>query len=240
MLRDVLQKLTSKRGASLSMALMLLLVCTTVAGVALTAATVVAGRQTRLKDLDSSYYNVTSAASVFWDELKGLNSTPTAIVRDCDATSDGSTGLKATEISITFDGNDNVPTGATLFQKISCDLVFGRVDDDLTKDRTVTDTIFENSVDLATGEAKGPTITEAAYKPFTVKVGSNEVKVTATPRQDGSVEFLFSEDRDPSTTCTLVASAGITTAPVAKTDSHYRWDTSVVWTPIYMSIGGAS
>ena len=222
------------------MALMLLLVCTTVAGVALTAATVVAGRQTRLKDLDSSYYNVTSAASVFWDELKGLDSTPTTIVRECDAAPDGTNGLKATNISVLFDGNDNVPTGATLFQTISCDLVFGRVSDNLTENRTVTDTLFANSVDLATGEAKVPTITEAAYNPFTVKVGSNEVKVTATPRQDGSVEFLFSEDRDPSTTCTLVASAGITTAPVAKTESRYRWDTSVVWTPIYMSIGGAS
>ena len=63
MLHDVLQKLTSKRGASLSMALMLLLVCTTVAGVALTAATVVAGRQAKTKEMDKSYYNVKRSSS---------------------------------------------------------------------------------------------------------------------------------------------------------------------------------
>ena len=234
-------KLTSKRGASLSMALMLLLVCTTVAGVALTAATVVAGRQVRLKELDSSYYNVTSAASVFWDELKGLNTTPTEIVRECNATPDGTSGLKdPTSTSVTFDGSSDVPANATLFQKIARDLVFGRANSKLTESRAIKDGEFENSIDLAKGEAKEPFTDETPYDPFRVKVGSSIVNVTVTPRKDGSVEFLFAEDSDPSTTCTLVASAGITNTTVPPFDNHYRWNTSVLWTPMYMSVGGVS
>ena len=241
MLRAITHKLTSKHGASLSMALMLMLVCTTVAGIALTAATVVAGRHSRLEDLDSSFYNVTSAASVFWDELDGLKTNPTEIVRTCDATPTGTTGLSdPTSISVVFDGSDNVPTNATLFQKISCDLVFGRVDNDLTKERVVTDTMFVNSINLSTGDVKETTVSETPYDSFEVKVGSSKAKVTVTPRQDGSVEFLFSEDKDPSTTCTIVASASITNTTVIPSDNHYRWETSVVWTPMYMNVGGAA
>ena len=129
MLRVILSKLTSKRGASLSMALMLLLVCTTVAGVALTAATVVAGRQARTKDVDKSYYNVTSAAKLFWDEMRESHVVVSA-TRSC-ATSDGtSQSIDPNSWTCTIDGVDAVtfplrPANASLFQLATCDLLFG-------------------------------------------------------------------------------------------------------------------
>ncbi len=129
MLRVLAHKLTSRRGASLSMALMLLLVCTTVAGVALTAATVVAGRQARTKDVDKSYYNVTSAAKLFWNEMKN-NSIVVSATRSCAAPTSPTQPIDSNSWTCSIDGIDMTVTplntsNASLFQLATCDLLFG-------------------------------------------------------------------------------------------------------------------
>lgn len=67
MLCAVKKKLNSQRGASLSIALLLFLVCLAVSSVVLTAGTAAAGRLSELKEMDQRYYSVTSAAELVRD-----------------------------------------------------------------------------------------------------------------------------------------------------------------------------
>jgi len=70
MRRKLIEKLKSQTGASLSLALLLFLVCAAVGSVILTAGTGAAGRLSRMAETDQRYYAVTSAARVFNDILE--------------------------------------------------------------------------------------------------------------------------------------------------------------------------
>ena len=65
------KKLKFESGASLSMALLLFLVCAVVGAVVLTAGTAAAGRLSRLSEMDQRYYSVTSAAELIAGKLTG-------------------------------------------------------------------------------------------------------------------------------------------------------------------------
>lgn len=67
--RKMYSKIRSNRGASLSFALLLFLVCTVVGSVVLAAGTASAGRMSKLGESDQSYYSVTSAAQFLAKEL---------------------------------------------------------------------------------------------------------------------------------------------------------------------------
>ena len=56
------QKLRSQKGASITFALLLFMVCAVLSSVLLTAATAAAGRMSRIAELDQRYYAVTSAS----------------------------------------------------------------------------------------------------------------------------------------------------------------------------------
>lgn len=71
-MRRARAKLQSQRGASLSIALLLFLVCVVVGTVVLTAGTAAAGRLSELADMDRRYYSVTSAAELLAKELTGV------------------------------------------------------------------------------------------------------------------------------------------------------------------------
>ena len=61
------QKLKSQRGASITFALLLFMVCAVVGSVVLTAGTAAAGRMSELARMDQRYYSVTSAAQLLQD-----------------------------------------------------------------------------------------------------------------------------------------------------------------------------
>ena len=65
------QKLRSDRGASITFALLLFLVCAVVSSVVIVAGTAAAGRMSELAEMDQRYYAVTSAAGLLRDELCG-------------------------------------------------------------------------------------------------------------------------------------------------------------------------
>ncbi|MBR0283169.1 MAG: hypothetical protein IJQ81_16525 [Oscillibacter sp.] len=67
----LLAKLHSKRGASLIVTLFLLLVCSTVGSIILTAATANIGRISERAEYDRKYYKVISAARLFADKMDG-------------------------------------------------------------------------------------------------------------------------------------------------------------------------
>lgn len=68
-------KLRAKRGASITMALLLFLVCSVIGSVVLAAGTASAGRMSQLSAMDKRYYSVASAAGVFRDLLNGQSYT---------------------------------------------------------------------------------------------------------------------------------------------------------------------
>lgn len=65
------KKLRSRRGASITFALLLFLVCVVVGSIVLTAGTAAAGRRAQLEQADRRYYAVTSAAELFRGAITG-------------------------------------------------------------------------------------------------------------------------------------------------------------------------
>ncbi len=69
------RKLKSQRGASITFALLIFLVCAVVGSVVLGAGTAAAGRISGLPKSDQRYYSVTSAARLFEEQFGGANIT---------------------------------------------------------------------------------------------------------------------------------------------------------------------
>ena len=63
-------KIQSQRGASITFALLLFLVCAIISSVVIVAATAVGGRASKMAELDQRYYAVNSAAELFRDVLE--------------------------------------------------------------------------------------------------------------------------------------------------------------------------
>lgn len=70
-LNTAAEKIKSGRGASITFALLIFLVCAVVGSVVLTAATASAGRLNKLAENDRRYYSVSSAAELIVDALDG-------------------------------------------------------------------------------------------------------------------------------------------------------------------------
>ena len=64
-------KIKSRRGASITFALLLFLVCAVVSGIVIVAATAASGRMDQIAESDQRYYAVTSAAELLKDALDG-------------------------------------------------------------------------------------------------------------------------------------------------------------------------
>lgn len=74
---QVTKKTSSTRGASITFALLLFLVCAAVGSVVLAAGTAAAGRMSKIAETDQRYYSVTSAAGLLRDVLDGQTVTAT-------------------------------------------------------------------------------------------------------------------------------------------------------------------
>lgn len=64
------KKIRSRRGASITFALLLFLVCAVVGSAVLTAGTVAAGRMSKIAEMDQRYYSVNSAARLVTEILE--------------------------------------------------------------------------------------------------------------------------------------------------------------------------
>ena len=65
------KKLKSRKGASITFALLLFLVCAVVSSIVVVAGTAAAGRMSKLAEMDQRYYAVTSAVNLLRDEIDG-------------------------------------------------------------------------------------------------------------------------------------------------------------------------
>ncbi len=68
-MRTIKKKLNSQRGASLTFALLLFLVCAVVGSVVLVAGTAASGRMSKVAEMDQRYYSVNSAARLLIDMI---------------------------------------------------------------------------------------------------------------------------------------------------------------------------
>lgn len=78
----ILKKLGSEKGASITFALLLFLVCTVLSSVILSAATAASGRMARMAQTDQKYYSVTSAAELLKDIFKDKTVTVERVVTE--------------------------------------------------------------------------------------------------------------------------------------------------------------
>lgn len=62
--QEIKHKLSSQKGASITYALLLFLVCAVISSVVLTAGTAASGRMSQIAEMDQKYYSVTSAAEL--------------------------------------------------------------------------------------------------------------------------------------------------------------------------------
>lgn len=93
--RTIKKKIRSEQGATLSMAMLLFLVCAIVGGVILAAATAAGGRLSLKADMDKRYYSVSSAVQFLAENLEGEEITIDQIMVDTYET-DGLTPPPAT------------------------------------------------------------------------------------------------------------------------------------------------
>ncbi len=70
-MKAIKNKLQSKRGASITFALLLFLVCAVISSVVIVAATAAAGRMSEQADMDERYYAVTAVARQLKKEIDG-------------------------------------------------------------------------------------------------------------------------------------------------------------------------
>ena len=68
-MQHVRKKIRSRRGASITMALLLFLVCAGISSAVITSGSVVSGRMSKMKEVDQRYYSVTSAAELVRDVI---------------------------------------------------------------------------------------------------------------------------------------------------------------------------
>lgn len=270
------QRVRSEQGASLSMALMVFLVVTTVAAIVLSAATAVSGRLSQLADMDRSYYNVTSVAKLFWDELGGGvagEGVTVNVTRGCDVTQadDGTMSMVVGTATLAIDdvvfskgpdGETLQPkldaSNASLFQVASADLLFhaplnvspgSRAYGCEIKLAWVADSI--DATDLSPTDIDSRSV---SYTPFLISSNNTSskikpVSVTLTLSEDGSAQFLFSEEdtaNDPSSfRCEMLTTVGVSdSAPhisdLGENKYHVEWITTVSWDAESLAAGGGS
>ena len=105
-MQAIRNKLRSRRGASLTFALLLFLVCAVVGSVVLTAGTAASGRMSQIAEMDQRYYSVNSAARLLIDMMEKADVRVEKTVMTDDSAADSykyfeKTGDTETEVSIT-------------------------------------------------------------------------------------------------------------------------------------------
>lgn len=145
------RKLKSDRGASITWALLIFLVCAVIGSAVLVAGTASSGRMSEVADNDQRYYAVTSAARLLIDLID--DETATIVKEETKA------GDSPAETKYYIDGNPNPVGEGTTFQSVTEQAAYlltkGEVvsnDFDLTAAKSELDVTIQETVDADTGE----------------------------------------------------------------------------------------
>ncbi len=98
-MKKIKRKLRSEKGASITFALLIFLVCAVISSVVLVAATTASGRISREAETDQRYYSVTSAAELLKEMIDGKSATVIKVVTETTTTN-------------YFDNNNNADNGS--------------------------------------------------------------------------------------------------------------------------------
>ena len=107
-------RLTSEKGASITFALLLFLVCAMVSAVVIVAATTASGRMANIAEADQRYYAVTSAAELLKDSMSEKTVTVMTVGSETVAVAKPANEITAEEIEragITVIPDDYIPAG---------------------------------------------------------------------------------------------------------------------------------
>ena len=251
MLCELRHKIRSERGASLSMALMLFLVVTTVAAIVLAAATASSGRLAQLRDMNRSYYSITSAMELVWGELKDLRADGSSVSIERAYDPETKTwSAKIGDISL-----DATGTKLTLFQAAVFDLMLSSAGysspQSLSSSRSAGSAVIGSTMALPSQldtdggfddvSPKEIVWEKHEYEPITISAPAGfedtfvPVQMTVYRNTDRTFSFVFSQDTPQSPVFTLVASVGFTDPSPAP--GMMEWGTNVMWTPMYITEG---
>ena len=250
MFAQLKHKLQSQRGASLSMALMLFLVCTVVASIVIVAGSAVAGRLSQLRGMEKSYYNVTSAAKLLGEELKGDadHTLQVTVTRSKDGEN----------WSTTINGKDGPynKNNSTLFELLTCDLFYSndavhKPSEDLTAGRSVSSDQVLGTFDTSVTPPSPLDLdfTEAKYNAFDITPKGDvsdmfdTVKLTVKRNDNDTFSFTFTEEQsndNPSPSVyTVVANVQIGHTEFSNSDTNPVWTNTVTWGYLYTIAGDA-
>ena len=186
-------KIKSQRGASITFALLLFLVCAVVSIVVVVAGSAAAGRMSQRAETDQRYYAVTSAVELLCDDFKGKTVKAEFVSENKTPKPNVSMG----DINVDITDKNSILAAATR------QLVFKLNNPDpeipsVSPDDTLTLVVASGAPD---GSALGCTINEYVKK-------------------DGRVIFEVSNDTDPKYTLQAVFDANITQSVSQYTDAE--------------------
>ena len=193
-------KIKSQKGASITFALLLFLVCAVISGVVVVAATTAAGRMSQQDEMDERYYAVTAAAKRLNDIFDGTKVTVKYDIKEGEPDFDS--------ITVT-DSNDNSVGNSTVLFKASKDVVQG--------------VLFGDKASVI--EPDAITITDDASK-ITCTVNR---KMNVDGRMEYTISALKTTDVSKSGTYTVVVifspnlSAPVTDVPDSKGHADVTW-----------------
>ena len=125
-MRKLSQKLRSRRGASITFALLLFLVCAVVSSVVIVAATTASGRLSQLARMDQRYYAVNSAAELLCDVFTGSADSPApsvTVTRDKDGTVDTDAAMSNSTDALLVDASKKLAEALEKGEPVTLDAI---------------------------------------------------------------------------------------------------------------------
>lgn len=222
--KHITERLRSERGASITVVLLLFLVCLAVSSIVLAAATTTSGRLAELVSMDRRYYDVTSAQDLLWGQIDAISykaaegSDPAednriVITRSCTLTLNADGEYEATNFTATLNGSalgtTYNPSAHTLLETLAVDTVFPGSSTLLSAIRTLNIESTFDTTDIAdpkfsetpqagrTATTYNPlavTVTNGTYSPSSELSKALRSKVAITSEPNGDLRFIISSD----------------------------------------------
>ena len=184
----VKKKLNSEKGASITWALLIFMVCAVVGSIVLVAGTTASGRMSKLADSEQRYYAVTSAAGLLRDVLKE----PITVTRTATYDSDGN----PSSYSISYGSSPDIIVN-TLVKKLMHwpDAKTESVTDPTSSPPSfwIQDSYHAEELPVEISFASAPNVCSAVegLNVDAIKLGSDGSIITAVSKDGFSLQLVF-------------------------------------------------
>ena len=194
MAMKIKSKLKSKKGVSILLALLTVLVCTTMAAIIITAATASSGRLVDQAQYDKRYFAIKSAADLLEqeiteseikiDRIRNSNKTSSRVVKDDEtSTTSEKTSVSSYELKV----NDESPSSdPSLLEEIALRIVLGT--NSKTCDQEAYEREYESFNDNVTFNAITLTVSPGSGSKLNLGTSAN---ATIVPKLEGSNKLIL-------------------------------------------------